>query len=279
MGNSTNKDQWAARERMTFIERLAWWCGVVNRGDVRDIFGISAAQVTADLQAYQEQNPGVLHYNVRAKRYEAQPGMACILHQPRLEEAVQLFLGEKVMPWAQAHGTPESSVQVALFQPLERRASAEIERRVFLALKQGLKLKIRYWSVKSARDQWRDIIPHALGHDGYRWHARAWCCENQDFRDFVLSRIESAEWPTEKSPLPARDEDWEKLDTIVLRANHTLKPAQRTAIERDYAMTHGELQVPVRRAMREYFFAHWKITATPDEDRPQHLQLSAIIQS
>ena len=89
MGNTSNREQWAVRERLAFIERVAWWRAAVNRSDVRDLFGISAAQASSDLQAYQELNPGVLVYNVRAKRYEAARKMICVMQVPQLAEAAE----------------------------------------------------------------------------------------------------------------------------------------------------------------------------------------------
>ena len=75
MGNTTNTEQWAAMERLRFIERAAWWRGVVQRQDVSDVFGIGPAQVSADFQKYLEMNPGSLAYSLNRKRYEGQPGM------------------------------------------------------------------------------------------------------------------------------------------------------------------------------------------------------------
>jgi hypothetical protein len=269
MGNTSNRDQWAVRERQLFIERLAWWKGVVNRGDVRDVFGISAAQASADLQGYQEENPTALAYNVRAKRYESGERMGCVMHVPRLEEAVSLFLGVGVHGWGLA-GRMQSAATVDIFRPLVREADAGVERRVFLALDQKRRLRVRYWSVNSSRGSLREIAPHALGHDGYRWHVRAWCFENGAFRDFVLSRMEAAEWPGEVFTMPVADEEWERIETVVLQPHSGLTDDQRKTIIRDYGMTGGKLKVQVRAAMKEYFLAHWRV---PGPERPAHLEV------
>lgn len=257
------------RERQLFIERLAWWKGVVNRGDLREVFGISAAQASADLQGYQEVNVGALVYNVRAKRYEAGEGMVCVMHEPRLEEAVSLFMGTAV-PSLGMIGRPMIAPTVDFFLPLIRDASVGVQRRVFLALDQFKRLKIKYWSVNSSRGSVREIAPHALGHDGYRWHVRAWCFENAGFRDFVLSRIESAEWPGAVFSASKVDEEWQEMEEVILRPHSSLDEEQRKTIIRDYGMTGGKLKVKVRKAMKEYFLAHWRI---PSGDRPPHLEV------
>ncbi len=269
MGNTSNKDQWAGRERQLFIERLAWWKGVVNRGDVRDVFGISAAQASADLQGYQAVNPTALIYNVRAKRYEAGEGMVCVMHEPRLEEAVSLFLGVGV-PGLWLAGGMQAAATVDFFRPLVREANAGVQRRVFLAMDQGRRLKVKYWSVNSSRGALREIAPHALGHDGYRWHVRAWCFENAEFRDFVLSRIEAAEWLGDLFTASVVDEDWEKMETVKLCPHSALDEEQRKTIIRDYGMVGGMLKVKVRAAMKEYFLAQWGV---PGPERPEHLEI------
>ncbi len=270
MGNTSSKDQWAGRERLLFIERLAWWKGVVNRGDVRDVFGISAAQASADLQGYQEMNPTALAYNVRAKRYEAGEGMGCVMHEPRLEEAVGLFLGVGA-PLVGGRPKIAPTDTVDFFRPLVREADAVVQRRVFLSMDQGRRLRVKYWSVNSSRGALREIAPHALAHDGYRWHVRAWCFENEGYRDFVLSRMEGAEWPGEVFTAPVVDEEWERMETVELQPHSSLDDDQRKTIIRDYGMKGGKLKVQVRTAMKEYFLAHWRV---PVEGRPAHLEIS-----
>ena len=93
MGNKTNDRNWAAMERLRFIETCAWWKGVVQRQDLAGLFGVSMAQASSDLQRYLELNPGAFVYNLRQKRYEATPEMKCVLTSPRLDEAVTRFLG------------------------------------------------------------------------------------------------------------------------------------------------------------------------------------------
>ena len=93
MGNKTNDRNWAAMERLRFIETCAWWKGVVQRQDLAGLFGVSMAQASSDLQRYLEMNPGAFVYNLRQKRYEATAEMKCVTTRPRLDEAVARFLG------------------------------------------------------------------------------------------------------------------------------------------------------------------------------------------
>lgn len=269
MANTTNRDQWAGRERLLFIERVAWWRGVANRQDLRAVFGISAAQSSADLQVYQELNPGALAYNLRTKRYEAQPAMRCALHEPSLDDAVSMF-------WGASPGLPRVGAdarRVAVTAPPQRRADAEVERRVFLAIEQGRRLFVRYGSVSGKKGGRRELAPHALGHDGLRWHARCWCFENGEYRDFVLSRMTDAEWPGEEFAPPVPDAEWETMVTLTFVANRSLGEERRKTIERDYGMRNGRLEMVTREAMKEYVLAYLRIPAEEDS-RPRHLDLA-----
>lgn len=141
---------------------------------------------------------------------------------------------------------------------------------VFLALEGGRGLRVRYWSVNRGQGRWREIAPHAFGHDGYRWHVRAWCGENGDFRDFVLSRIAEAEWPGGGFRPPCPDKEWETWEELVVRPHAGLAAEQRAAIERDYGMQGGRLRLRVRRALAPYLRAHLRL-ATGGQ-LPAHLE-------
>ena len=277
MGNRTNLESWAGRERLCFVERAAWWTGEVNRSDLAGVFGISPAQASSDLQAYQELNPGALAYNMSRKCYEGQEGMGCVLHKPCLGEAVGMFLegGGPVGTMARGDGAAGNVGVVAM--PV-REPKPVVARRVFLAVKRGQRMRVRYWSVNSGTSKWRWIVPHALAHDGYRWHTRAWCEEREGFRDFVLARMERADWPVfndDGSPVttPLKDAEWEEWVTLVLRPSSALEETKRKAIELDYGMAGGKLRYRVRRAMLRYAADHLRLTLPGMGALPVHLEV------
>jgi len=253
MGNKTNDRNWAAVERLRFIETCAWWKGLVNRQDLGGMFGISMAQASSDLQRYLELNPAAFVYNLREKRYESTAEMKCVMTTPRLNEAVARFLGGEARGvWTGWTDENEGGGCVSVLRMPVREASAVVERRVFLAVLNGLRARVRYASINSGREEWRWLRPHALGHNGARWHVRAWCETNQDFRDFTLSRIGEVDWSREGAELPHEDRDWEQWVTLRVSPHKGLNAEQRKAVERDYAMRNGTLKLKVRKAMEGY---------------------------
>ena len=258
MGNETSMENWAARERLRLIERAVWWRGWIGRRDLVEIFGISAAQASSDLQKYQEVNPGALVYQMSRKRYEGAAEMRCVLHEPKLVEAMTAFLGEGAAV-AASTDVGEGS-RVAVVMPPKRKTSQDVERRVFLAVCGGLRLRVKYHSVRSGTNDLRWLVPRAFGHDGLRWHVRAWCEKNERWQDFVLGRMSSAYWPERVEGELPKDVEWEQIETLEYRINPQLSESQQSALAMDYGVgKSGVLKVKCRVAMRQYVEAMLRV--------------------
>ncbi len=277
MGNISNPEQWATRERLRFIERVVYWRGSVQREEVAEVFNLSAQQISADLQKYQELCPGALVYNLKKKCYEGSAKMRCRLHVPSFDEAVGMLLedesgwrvdamgGEVV--FSRGAGRPSSLVgRVSL--PV-RRPEVEVERRIFLAVVQGLRVRMKYRSVHGVGgDEWRWICPRGFGHDGYRWHVRAWAEAHGEFRDYVLSRMEAVDFPKEAAAELPADEAWETWETLTLVPNPELPQDRQAAVRLDYAVPEAGLELRVRRAMRPYVLEHLRLSSEEWADTP-----------
>lgn len=241
MGNKTNVSRWSAQERLAHIERIAYWRGWVRRGDLCDRFSISLPQASADLGEYMRINPPGLRYNGNDKRYDATEAFKCRLTKPSLAEATE------VLPEALSVGT----LAVARVELPVRTAKENVVREVVIAITNRAAMEIYYFSVHSGTEGWRRISPRALGHDGFRWHTRAWCDEENTYKDFVLGRIDRVK-RTDLQTSPPADKDWETWTTIRFRPHHRLNPAQSRAMELDFAMIRGVASLRVRKAMKIY---------------------------
>ena len=261
MGNESNTENWAVQERLRTVERALWWRGWIGRPDLVRVFGISAAQASSDLQKYLEINPTAMVYQMSRKRYEATDGMACFFHSPRLEEGMAAFLQQGGLARV-ASEVVQDSPQISLVHTPKRDVSQEVERRVFLAVLHGRKLRVKYHSLKSGRDGWRWLAPHAFGHDGLRWHVRAWNPDRGIHADFVLGRISAAEWPEEvaSEEKPPRDEEWETVVERRYRINDVLSESRQEALRMDYGTgSDGILKITCRLAMVQYVEAMLRV--------------------
>lgn len=235
---------WSERERLRFIERMLYWRGTINRKDLIEAFGISPPQATNDLVHYTTRNSGACFYNVRSKRYEAAEDMEPILVEP--DFGIDLAkLGVAVWP-------EEAVAFVAEPELPLRKADRAVMRALVRAAHLRQSLEVRYWSVHSGRAEWRRVSPRAFAHDGLRWHVRAYCVVNSDFRDFVPGRITRIRNPQECPEANRVDEDWAMWVTLLIRPNPQLSQSRRKALEMDYGMRGGELRLRVRKALVLY---------------------------
>jgi len=244
MGNKTNTDNWGARERLLYLERLAYWRGWVRRGDLSEKFGISIPQASADIAEYLKRNVPALRYDLSQKRYVANPGMTPVFERGGLDEAVQLLV---------SGGAEVAHVdRVARIDLPHRHASPEVVRDLVRAVFAVALIDLYYYSVNSGTEGWRTVSPHAFAHDGYRWHVRAWCHEDSVYKDFVLGRIAQVRASDRNSDSRPPDAEWLEFVNVRFRAHRGLSAVQREALERDFAMKEGVAVVRVRKAMLLY---------------------------
>lgn len=257
MGNRTQVSFFKTKERLRFIEQTAFWRGTVNRQDIAGEFGLSMAQASADLQAYQAANPGALVYDLSAKCYTWGSKAKPALHRPDFAEAVALF--------GDGETAASALVPVARFMLPARTASLAVQQAIFQAVLAGEGVRVVYYSIDSGAAQERRIAPRAFGFDGFRWHVRAWCFEHDEYRDFVLGRIEKVAGAEVLSEAPPPDEAWEREVTLVIQPNPKLKATMRRSLEMDFGMTDGVLQVTVREALAFYARVQFESLWSPKE--------------
>ncbi len=208
--------------------------------------------------------------------------MTCVLHQPSLEEAMVMFLpggeaaGSVAGPGAVAGLESGGDIPaVELLKLPDRPVLPGVARRLFLAVLRQGRVRIRYNSIHGGGMSWRWIRPHAFAHDGSRWHARAWCEKNSEFRDFSLCRMADAEWPEEEPAAPPKpDTDWETWTTLTLRPHRALSSNSRDAVELDYGMKKGVITVRVRLAMENYLRARLRLPLRNGSEPEPRLELA-----
>lgn len=244
------------RYRLMYLERVAYWYGRVGRGNLMEEFQISGVQASADLQRYLEMNPGALGYDLKRKRYLWSAGARPVLHEPDFEEAVAEFLD-----------AGEGMGRVLRLKYPQRKVPDELRLGVFRAVANGRVLRVRYGSVNSGGVGERRLLPTGFGNDGFRWHVRAYCFRNADYRDFVLGRLEilETEEPKKGLDLPV-DADWETMTEVRMRLNPKLPGEVRDILREDFSPDEDDvLRWPVRRALAFYAERYLKSLAHPLE--------------
>jgi predicted DNA-binding transcriptional regulator YafY len=266
--------RWSVAQRLEFIEFRLVWEGRINRADVAKKFGVTVQQATGDLQAYERLAPNNLSYDRNAKTFVASQDFEPVLLNPLADRqllqlaAIANGLVAAQETWFQA--LPEVSVVPV---PL-RHVSTTTIRWVLEAIRMRSTIEIEYQSVKSPEALRRSIAPHALAHDGARWHVRAWCQKNRNFRDFVLSRIISTGRLSRSEIDPLLDREWSTTVDIVLGPNPELSEGARRSLSKEYHMTRGRLRLPTRVALAFYTRQHLNLDLDLPPSRKQLVLLN-----
>jgi hypothetical protein len=264
--------KWSTRQRLQYIEIMAFYCGVVTRNDVARAFGISDAAATKDLGLYGKLAPDNLIYKQSVFGYV--PG-------PTFTECVADLSPRAVLPMIAHNLTSMSGPydgQLIFGIPAEslpiptRLPDKSITAQVLRAVAQRKKLNIRYHSLSDRESEHMRLIePHALCHNGLRWHIRAYSEETFDFRDFVLSRIAEAamlEEPAESSPL--YDEEWVETLTLELVPHPGLPEKKRHNLLMDYGASGGVIIIEIRRALLGYLLQQLSVDTTAEHSLNPH---------
>lgn len=235
-------------ERLRFIDTHLFWHGRINRADLMVSFGVSRAQAAADFKEYLAQSGRGVHYDTRAKAYIANGGFRPAFGLPNAVEGLE-ELG--------AQGDP----LIEELRPLERPVDPQLAARLRRAARDGEKVRIHYQSFTKSQPSWRWVAPSRLVSDGQRWHIRAWCYRESNWKDFVIARVLELGEASDAGELP-RDTEWEERVELVLTPSDQLSKGQRASVVREFGMQGGALRVTLPRAMRLYALRRWGL------DRP-----------
>lgn len=244
--------RWGPEKRLEFIDFRLRWDGRLNRGDISDFFGISTPQASLDIARYLEMVPENARYDRSERTYIATQAF----HPLFPSSQPQKYLSDLLV---QAYGILDQGVSflgwappVAVAPTPVRMLSAETLITLLGAIRRGRALEMTYQSMTSTVPKKRLVSPKAFGHDGHRWHVRAFCHLENGYRDFVVARILSL-GGEQSPPIGApQDLDWETAMTLVLAPNPGLPEAHQRVIELDYGMENGELRFLCRRALLLY---------------------------
>lgn len=257
------------RDRRAFLEHRIFWHGSIGLADLMSVMEISRAQASKDINAYIAEHPEHLFYDKSARTYVMGPEFAP--HYMVIDAAEHLQSLSAI-----SKGAPASNADWIVDQPdiltlalPARGLNPSIVKSVINACTQQRRLSIKYQSMSTDMPTRREIEPHALAHDGFRWHARAFCLKDQAFKDFVLSRMTEAISSNRAESDPEQDSDWTETITLLISAHPDLTDGQRRIIELDYGMTGGMAELVVRKCLLFYNLKRLGLDTRPDTRAPQ----------
>jgi WYL domain len=276
VAKSRKKGPWSVEQRLEFIDFRLFWEGHVNRADLVNYFGVSVPQASGDLTQYQEQAKDNALYDKTRKTYVAGPKFKPVFFEPSADEylAQLRLIQSELLAEEEAWAVRLSSYSIVPI--LRRRLDAGMLRRVLEAIRSNSSIEVFYQSFSHPEPRWRWVSPHALGFDGSRWHARAWCHTHHDFRDFVLARFLEVRGAGSATSDPASDKGWHDEVTLRFGPHPSLKDGRRRAIELDYGMTVGVAEISTRVCLSSYLERHLGLDLDPSQLPPERQQIVLV---
>jgi len=263
VGSKTNS-RWSQDRRLEFIDFRLRWEGRINRSDITAFFGISVPQASLDIAKYLELGPDNLVYDRSSRIYLAGPAFKPIF----ASSATPHYLND-LLALEAGFLEPESSFlgwrpPAALVPSPGRQLNAQTLTTLLQAIRERRGVRVLYQSMSHPEPQSRELSPHAIAHDGFRWHVRAYCHKRSDFLDFVIARILEIGFSEGAGPGPLEDKAWQTKVDLVLVPHPGLSLPKRRAIELDYGMAGGSAKLSCRQALLFYLLKHLRL----DLDQP-----------
>lgn len=276
MSKNKSPGRWSARQRLEFIDFRLFWEGHINRADLIDFFEVSVPQASADLAEYQAQAKNNAIYDKTRKTYVAGPKFKPVFFKPSADQYLaqlrQIQSGLLSEEEAWAIRLPSYSIVPIL----RRRLEPDALRRILHAIRDNEAVQVSYQSMSAPEPKERWIAPHALGFDGARWHARAWCFKREAFRDFVLSRVISIHETRLSHIQPNDDIGWQREVTLRIGPHPALKDGKRRAVELDFGMLNGVFEVTTRVCLAYYCMRQFGLDRRPTEVKPERQQIILV---
>ncbi|MEN3160328.1 WYL domain-containing protein [Alkalimonas sp. NCh-2] len=266
--------RWELLMRYRLIEIVALWEGRLTTNHLCNSFGIARQQASKDINAYKRDvGPGNLVYDSKLKGYKPSDNFTPKVTSGLTDEYLHALASIKDF----THTFSQLDLGFAhteMLTPPLRQVNPDILRALVQAARDGNKIDMSYVSLTSPDEESRIIAPHTLVCTPLRWHMRAYCEKNRDFRDFVLSRfrgINGIEGDAEMTK--EQDERWNNKVDIVLVPDSRLSAYQKAIIAEDYNMVGGKRVISVRSALVPYAVQALNLDLAKIEARPEAQQI------
>jgi hypothetical protein len=261
---------------LRYIELRAQWEGRITANHIVENFNISRDSASKLIKRYNQSCPQNLQYNASLKGYLPTAEFITVHSTGTLEEYIST-IAKKDLTEKATHLPFSDNFPMKQF---EREPQPDIVRKVLQAIKQNLRMDVRYLSLSSPDQKERIICPHHLIHDGIRWHIRGWCEKNSDYLDFVLSRITDI-WDFEGETQHTAESDnvWSTILTLTIEPDVRLKPNQKEIVAYDYSMQRQEdgrytRSYEIRAAFIIYTMRHLGLDRMREKGEAQQVMLT-----
>lgn len=266
--------RWDLLTRYKVIEIIALWEGRLTTRHLCNAFGMGRQQASKDINTYlQDVSPGNLIYDKHLKGYKPATDFTPTVTQGTAEEYLQLLARNQDISHTFEDIDLGSTHTEALQVPL-RHIKPYVIQAIVQAARDHKRVEIDYISLSTPIQETRVIAPHTLVCTGLRWHVRAYCEKNRDYRDFVLSRFRGEpDIIADSENTKEGDANWNRAVNIRIIPDPRLSKEQKQIIARDYGMTRNCLMIKARGATAKYMLQALNIDPKKIEVKPEAQQI------
>lgn len=248
--------KWSQDRRLEFIDFRLRWEGKLNRVDLTKHFAISVPQASLDIAKYLELAPTNMAYDKSARVYVASDTFRALYASSNASQ----YLNELLTTQTGLLGPEASFVgwrpSMDLVPTPGRQLNSDTLAELVAAIRESRAVSVLYQSMTQEEPQPRAVSPHAIAHDGFRWHVRVYCHLRNQYRDFVIARILEIHPSDAVYVEPAEDKQWTNVVKLVLVPNPELSGAHKRVIELDYGMVGGKVVLECRQTLLFYALKH-----------------------
>lgn len=286
---------WAVRKRLEFIEFLLYWEGELRRKEFEQYFSITPPKVTADLDLYVEFTNrrdlnGVVS-NVRSMNkgvpVKAADDFVPRLIEPDFDDYMSFYEGRWRASWKsrgrlgqETRLDRSSAKRIVRVETIKRRGvDPEVVRRLLRAIESESRLNVEYLAPNYKQPESITIEPRYLGHDGFRWHVRAFLERDAIWKDIVVDRIRKATVSTSEGDMSGRfTEDRGKKDVTISVVPHPrLSDHHKLNIAAQYPrMKGGKWAGTMKRSFVPYFLKRYQIEEESLRKEPHQQPLALV---
>lgn len=247
------------RERLSYIEIKAYYCGDLTRTDLERRFGIKTAATARDLGVYRRLAPQNLKYDAAQRCYKTTE-----MFNPIFEHS-----SERILSWFRSGFGDGLDLSLRHSVPCESatdliKPDLSILATLTRAITEKKLVQVSYQSITSGIST-KTLAPLALADTGLRWHLRAFDQERGRFSDFALTRIVKVNGLNKQIPENQQietDAQWARIVRLELVPHPGLKYPE--AVEADFRMTNSVLALEMRAPLVVYTLRRWAVDCTTE---------------
>lgn len=248
------------KQRLYFIDFRLMFVGHFTRAEVVEHFKSGLSSATRDINIYKELAEQNLTYSNAEKKYFITDAFKPIFKHNKQKSFAEL------VTQLSGDGKETDAIKFPFAAPSQLVSpNISIVATLTQAAINAKPVEIGYISLSNGKNS-RIVVPHSIVDNGLRWHIRAYDCETNQFRDFVISRITAAKiinMPVQDKQKMLADQQWMRIVPLEL-VPHPTNIKYPQAIELDYGMDKGVLILESRAALIGYILRRWNVDCSDD---------------